>query len=162
MKHTDEIEALYRLHADEVYRFAYRLSGSREQAEDLTAETFVRAIAGADGLRAETVRAFLFTITRRLFLQGLRRSNRETAFDLEVIDPSPSPAERLERSDELARARDGLAGLSEIDRTALLLRAEIGLSYEEIARTLAISVASAKVKIHRARRKLSLGLAEGS
>jgi RNA polymerase sigma-70 factor, ECF subfamily len=161
MKHADEIEAIYRRHADEVYRFAHRLTGSREQAEDLTAETFVRAIAGADGLRAETVRAYLLTITRRLFLQGLRRSKRETAFEADVVDPGPSPAEQAVQSDELARARAGLGELPEVDRSALLLRAEIGLSYEEIARTLAISVASAKVKVHRARRRLSLGLAEG-
>ena len=162
MDRTSEIEVVYQRHADEVYRFALRLSGRREQAEDLTAETFVRAIAGADGLRAETARAYLLTITRRLFLQGLRRSWRETEIVPEVADPGPSPEERAVHADELSRTRDEIARLPEIDRSALLLRAEAGLSYEEIARTLSISAVAAKVKVHRARQRLASAREERS
>lgn len=162
MSRLSEIESIYRRHADEVHRFALRLSRSREQAEDLTAETFVRAIAGADGLRAETARAFLFTITRRLFLQGLRRTKRETSDVPDMADPGPSPEQRAVQADELARIRERIEALPEIDRSALLLRAELGLSYEEIARILSISAVAAKVKVHRVRQRLASAREERS
>jgi RNA polymerase sigma-70 factor (ECF subfamily) len=55
-----------------------------------------------------------------------------------------------------------LAGLPEVDRAAVLMRADEGLAYEEIAMALGISVASAKVKVHRARLKLAESLPAGS
>ena len=65
-------------------------------------------------------------------------------------------------ADELSRTRDEIARLPEIDRSALLLRAEAGLSYEEIARTLSISAVAAKVKVHRARQRLASAREERS
>lgn len=54
-----------------------------------------------------------------------------------------------------------LARLPEVDRAAVLMRADEGLAYEEIAAALGISVASAKVKVHRARLKLAEVLPAG-
>ena len=50
---------LYRRYSQDVYRFAYWLSGNVADAEDITSETFVRAWAGADGVRAATAKAYL-------------------------------------------------------------------------------------------------------
>jgi RNA polymerase sigma-70 factor (ECF subfamily) len=66
-----------------------------------------------------------------------------------------STASDAEHRMELNRAMAELQRLPEVDRSALLLRVNDGLPYEEIARTLRISVAAAKVKVHRARLKLA-------
>jgi DNA-directed RNA polymerase specialized sigma24 family protein len=64
---------LYRNHAREVYRFALYLSGDPALAEDIVSETFLRVWDSAVTVRMETVRGYLFTIARNLFLQDLRR-----------------------------------------------------------------------------------------
>ena len=62
---------------------------------------------------------------------------------------------RLEQREQLAHVRATLASLAEVDRSALLLRALHDMPYEEIARVLDISLAAAKVKVHRARLRLA-------
>lgn len=64
---------LYEKYAPDVYRFSLYLSGQRAEAEDITSETFVRAWASAEPIRTATVRGYLFTIARNLFLQGIRK-----------------------------------------------------------------------------------------
>jgi RNA polymerase sigma-70 factor (ECF subfamily) len=67
---------LYEKYAPDVYRFAFWLSGSKADAEDITSETFVRAWIGRDKIRTETVKAYQFTIARNLFLKQQRRERR--------------------------------------------------------------------------------------
>jgi RNA polymerase sigma-70 factor, ECF subfamily len=69
-----EWEALYRRHARDVYRFALYLCGDRAAAEDIVSETFVRAWNAGGEIRESTARAYLFTIARNCYRQGLRRS----------------------------------------------------------------------------------------
>jgi RNA polymerase sigma-70 factor (ECF subfamily) len=98
----------------------------------------------------ETVRGYLFTIARNLFLHDLRRKGKQ--YPLKDTHTVPEIAVREVVSKEALR--DTLAALQtlpETDRAALLLRAQDGVSYEEIARILGLSLSSVKVKIHRAR-----------
>jgi RNA polymerase sigma-70 factor, ECF subfamily len=149
-----EFSALYQKHAREVYRFALYLSGDRSEAEDITSETFVRVWTSPEPVRLATVRGYLFTIARNLFLQGLRRRSRHRALDETLADPRPDPQADAEGRAELEATLAALHKLPEVDRSAVLMRALEGLPYEEIARALGISVAAAKVKVHRARRAL--------
>ena len=149
-----DLHALYTGHASDVFRFALHLSGDRDEAADLTAETFVRAWASSERIRMSTVRSYLFTITRNLYLNSLRQRRRHVALDDALRDPRPGPAVEAARSAQLAFARAALMRLPEVDRAALVLRAVAEMSYDEIAETLGISLASVKVKIHRARRAL--------
>jgi RNA polymerase sigma factor (sigma-70 family) len=146
---------LYQNYAPDVYRFAYWLSGNTTDAEDLTSETFVRAWTAADNLRVQTVKAYLFTITRHLYLQSRKRAERHTDISPELEDRSPSPQQVAEAHNELDAVMGVLRTLPELDHSVLIMRAQDGLSYEEIARTSGISVAAAKVKVHRARLKLA-------
>jgi len=146
---------LYRNHAPDVFRFALYLSGNRTEAEDITAETFVRAWTSPEPIRMATVKGYLFTIARNLFLNGRRKAARHVELTETLPDPGPAPDAAIERDSELARALAALQRLPEIDRAALLMRAEDELPYEEIARALGISLASVKVKIHRARLALA-------
>ncbi len=149
------IEDLYRRYAHDVYRFAFWLCGNAPDAEDIASETFVRAWAGADDLHMGTVKAYLLTIARNLFLQRLRRSRRQGELDENVADLSPGPDQQAEQRDELRAVLQELQKLPEVDRAALVMRAQQGLPYEEIARCLGVSLAAAKVKVHRARLKLA-------
>jgi RNA polymerase sigma-70 factor (ECF subfamily) len=153
-----DFSALYRQYAPEVFRFALYLSGNRDEAEDITSETFVRAWTAPERIRAATVKGYLFTIARNLFLQALREKRRHVPLgDEELRDPKPGPHAQTEQSSEIEVALAGLQRLPEVDRAALLMRAVHDMPYEEIARSLGISLAATKVKIHRARLAL-LGL----
>lgn len=57
------------------------LSGNRAEGEDLTSETFVRASTSPEAIRTETVKGYLFTIARNLYLQGVRKSKRHVELD---------------------------------------------------------------------------------
>lgn len=149
-----DFDQLYRGHAADVHRFALHLSGDTVVAEDLVAETFIRVWTARDRVELATVRGYLFAIARNLFLKQIERGRRETTLE-EAAEPStPGDAARLDAARELQEVLRDLQTLSEIDRTALLLRAEADLSYDEIARILGISETAAKVKVHRARLRL--------
>lgn len=150
-----QFEELYERHAKDVYRFALYLSGSIAQAEDIASETFVRVWMARDEIRIATVKAYLFAIARNLYLQGLRRESRRADLDEGLPDPAPGPDAMAEGRVELHAVLEGLQALPEVDRAALLMRAQDGMPYEEIAAALGLSTAAAKVKVHRARLKLS-------
>jgi RNA polymerase sigma-70 factor (ECF subfamily) len=146
---------LYARYAADVRRFAFWLCGDGDEADDITAETFVRVWAGFDRVRMATVKGYLLTIARNLYLQARKRAQRHTDLPETLQSVSPSPVEISEQRAELDRVLHALQTLPEIDRAALILRAEEDLPYEEIAAILDISVAAAKVKVHRARLKLA-------
>jgi len=154
---VDELDfaSIYERYSRDVYRFAIYLSGDLAVAQDITAETFVRVWTSETPLRAETVKGYLFTIARNLYLQSLRRSSRHVALDESLRDPAPTVQSRVEQAAEWSSVAAGLRALPEIDRAALIMRAMHDLPYEEIARALGLSVANARVKVHRARSALS-------
>lgn len=146
---------LYKKYAPDVYHFALYLSGERGEAEDITSETFVRAWASSEPIRVATVKGYLFTIARNLYLQGARKKSRNVVLDEKLRDPQASPYAQAEQKAELQAVLAGLQKLPEIDRAALLMRAFDGTPYEEIALALGISLAAVKVKIFRARLALA-------
>jgi RNA polymerase sigma factor (sigma-70 family) len=150
-----DFSSLYKQYAPDVYRFAYYLSGDRGEAQDIASETFVRAFTSPEPIRTATVKGYLFTIARNLFLQGLRQRARQVTLDDNLHDHQPSPFRQAQMKEELNTVLNALQTLPEASRSALLMRAVDGLAYEEIALALGISLASVKVKIHRARLVLS-------
>jgi len=156
-----EFSGLYRTYSRELRRFAVFLSGNPALAEDLVSEAFVRAWTARDRIEFSTVRGYLFAIVRNLFLQQLRHERRRQPLDERMIDDLPGPEARASDQDNLRVVIKALGALPEIDRAAVLMRADEGLAYEEIAVALGISVASAKVKVHRARLRLAEALPAG-
>lgn len=150
-----DFEGLYRAHARDVYRFALFLSGRPDQADDLVSETFIRLWNARPRLDLTTVRGYLFTITRNLYLQQLRGRARSASLDDEVMDPEPGPEQQAGARDQLRVVLAALQTLPEIDRAALLMRADEELSYAEIGAALGISEVLARVKVHRARLALA-------
>jgi RNA polymerase sigma-70 factor (ECF subfamily) len=146
---------LYRTHAHALWRFAFYLSGDAALADDLVSETFVRALTTGGRIEATTVRGYLFTIVRNLFLTHVRRERHQAPLDEQAIDERPGPEQRARGQSDLRVVAAALAGLPEIDRAAVLMRADDGLPYGEIAAALGISTAAAKVKVHRARLRMA-------
>jgi RNA polymerase sigma-70 factor, ECF subfamily len=108
-----------------------------------------------------TVKAYLLTIARNLWLMERRRGLRREDLDETLPGTSQSALRQAEVKDELDRVLRALQEFPEVDRAALLMRAEEGLSYEEISVTLGLPLATLKVKIHRARLKLAKVRNEG-
>ena len=148
---------LYERYAADVYRFALFLSGNAAEAEDITADVFVRLWTAPGAIRMPTVKSYLFTIARHLHADRRKAQARLTELDPAQPSVESSPEELAAARLEFRRVRAAIGQLNENDRAALLMRAG-GLAYDEIAVALEISVTAAKVRVHRARKRL-MGLA---
>ena len=129
----DQFRALYERYYTDVYRFALFLTGDAARAEDLTADTFVRAWTARDRIRQNTVRAYLLTIARNLFRDGLRASRHQVPLDERLEDTGQSVDVRVERASALRQVRARLRQVARGDRRALLLYVIRDMSYAEIA-----------------------------
>jgi RNA polymerase sigma-70 factor (ECF subfamily) len=150
-------------HADALFAFGRRLTGSPSAAEDLVQETYVRALAKiASFERGTNLRAWLFRVLRNVYLDGVRRA-RSSPFSSEPLaeDP-PEPADRALFGDlELERLRGvvvrdietALAALSPESRLVVLLDLE-GLSEREIAEATGSPAGTVKSRLFRARAAL--------
>lgn len=157
----DDLADLYARHHQDVRRFALFLTGDPAAADDLTAETFVRAWTARDRIAAPTVRGYLLAITRNLWRDRWRHERRLVAFD-ETAERAVTDT-RAEHSLHLHAVRRALARVSPGDRRALLLHAWAGLSYLDVAARLGVTLAAVKSRISRARTALiAAGLRNGA
>lgn len=155
---------LVELYQGQVFSLALRMVRRREDAEDVTQETFVRmfrALARYDTSRPFA--AWLMTIASRLCIDHIRRrkvnpvsltqyepdsdENRE----MDVEDPGLGPDEITSNSEEEQRSNDLIQSLPPHYRVVVVLRHQQDLSYEEIAQALNLPLGTVKARIHRAR-----------
>lgn len=141
---------IYREHAPAVFRCLRAWTASDTLAEDLTAETFYRAIVTDQPVRAATARGYLTAIARNEWRKVLFKRGRERPLEVDTAAPGESGESRA----DLHRALSALPALPEDLREPLVLYAEGGLSYEEIAAQLNVTLATVKIRIYRARQKL--------
>ena len=153
--HGTAFHNLYEAHARDVYRFARFLTASDDAAAEITSETFLRAWVGRDRIRVETAKAYLLAIARNLARDRGRFASRWP--DAQVPDQFVAP--NAEVRIELRRTLDAIRALPIEYREPLMLAA-IGVDYEEIGRVLGISVSTVKIRVHRARLKLTAAAAE--
>lgn len=146
---------LFQKYAQDVYRFAYWLCGDEQEAEDITAETFLRALTAAGRIEAETVKGYLLTIAKNLAYKRANQKKRHSPLDPKLQSAANSPEREAEVNLKLQGVMRFIQTLPEIDRAALLMHAQDEMPYEEIADVLGISLSAAKVKVHRARLKLA-------
>ena len=158
-------DEVVRQHADRVYRLAYRLSGNRADAEDLTQETFVRVFKSLAEYTPGTFEGWLHRITTNLFLDMVRRRQR-IRFDAlpeDAGDRLPSgqagPEQAYDQMHLDPEIQGALDALPADFRVAVVLCDLEQLSYEEIAATLGIKVGTVRSRIHRGRVLLRQALA---
>ena len=106
-----DFQDLYESYATQVYRFALWLAGDSSEAEDITSETFIRAWVHNSTIRTETLKAYLFTIARNVYLERQRKRKRQVAFDDVYPDPAPKPDKVVESQLELQRVQSVLQAL---------------------------------------------------
>jgi RNA polymerase sigma-70 factor (ECF subfamily) len=148
-------DALFLAHYDEVYRLLYRIVGTRDEAEDLAQETFLRLARQRFGLgREHNLRGWLYAVASNLAFNALRGRGRrqrreEIVFRQADSGGEPDPAEALIQDDERAAVRRTLAVLPERQARLLMLR-HSGLSYREIAEVLGMAPGSVGTTLARA------------
>ena len=145
-------------HWDSVYRLVSRLTGNRHDADELTQETFLRALAAWGTFTVGTnVRAWLLRIASNLFLDETRRRKRRPASAV-VEEPEgrgKEPGADLETREQAALARAFVEELGETTRLVFHLRVTEELSFREIGQMAGISEEAARWHMHQARIKLA-------
>jgi RNA polymerase sigma-70 factor (ECF subfamily) len=152
-------------HSVRVYRLAYRLTGNKHDAEDLTQEVFVRVFRSLSSYTPGTFEGWLHRITTNLFLDGARRKAKirfdaladdaETRLPSRAVTPDTAVLEGLFDDD----VETALAALPPDFRAAVVLCDIEGLSYEEIADVLDLKLGTVRSRIHRGRSMLRKALA---
>ncbi len=148
-------QSIYEAYSPDVRRLALYITRSPDAAAEITSETFLRAWTGRFSIRTETAKAYLLAIARNLAIDQLRKPPHPIPIEDHQAAARPLGTASL----ELSEALDAIGRLPAAYRDALLLAAVEGLSYEETARILGASVASVKVRVHRARLMLAEALA---
>ncbi|HMC50044.1 MAG TPA: sigma-70 family RNA polymerase sigma factor [Solirubrobacterales bacterium] len=151
--YENAFEEIVRRYGKPLTRYAAAIVGGR--AEDVTQDAFSKALLALRRNGAEIeLRPWLFRIIRNTALNDLRDSPPSAEALAEVIASGASPAEELERREELADLMRRLQSLPEAQRAAIVMRELEGLSHEEIASALGLSDGGARQAIYRARRSL--------
>lgn len=144
----------------QTYTLALRLVGDAEDARDVTQEAYLRAYRAISRFRGDSAfTTWLYRITANRAATHLRRRRRHRhdhlTEDAVVHEQVPPFAERVDTRFELEQA---LRGLPPKLRAAVVLHDVYGLTHSEIASELSISESAAKVRVHRARRRLRTDL----
>ena len=154
-------ELVRRTYVD-TYTLAMRLTAHEEDARDVVQETYLRAWKGLDGFRGDAqFSTWLYRITANTAYTTVRRRRRHRADALDAMVEEPvetrieaQPEDAAEQSALLAELSVAVEQLPPKLRVLVVLKDVYGLSHEEIADELGISVAAAKVRLHRGRRRL--------
>ena len=149
------------------YTLAYRLTGNEEDAKDVVQEAYLRAYKAIRRFRGEAAfTTWLYRITANCAATQLARRNRHRHDDLDDVDmtdsrPEVDPEARADAAILRHRLQDALEDLPPRLRAVVVLRDVYDLPHEAIAAELGISEAAAKVRLHRARRRLRESLFPG-
>ena len=149
-------------HFDRLYRAAWALCGSREDAEDLVQDTYARVLARPRLVRGDDDIGYLVRVLRNTFISQRRAAGRRP------VKATPPP-EDLELADERAglqpdaavEAREVYAAIADLPddfRDALIAVDVAGLSYSEAARALRVREATVTTRLHRARKRVAQAL----
>ncbi|MBO1266749.1 RNA polymerase sigma factor SigE [Arthrobacter cavernae] len=147
-------------HSAKVYRLAYRLTGNKFDAEDLTQEVFVRVFRSLENFKPGTLDGWLHRITTNLFLDQARRKSRirfdALAEDAESRLPGrePGPEQSFEHNNLDLDVQRALEELPPDFRAAVVLCDLEGLSYDEVAEALGVKLGTVRSRIHRGRTML--------
>jgi RNA polymerase sigma-70 factor, ECF subfamily len=150
-------------HIDRLYRAAWSLCGSRQDAEDLVQETFAHVLRKPRFLRSEDDLGYLLRVLRNTFVSGRRTAGRRPQTvplpdDLDFIEDrsATQPESRIESAELYA----AISSLPDDFRDALIAIDVVGLSYREAARALRVREATITTRLHRARQRVARTLAD--
>ena len=153
---ADSFDQVYQTYFDPVYRYVLSLSGSSQIAEEITQETFFKALRSLDQFQGRSsLKSWLCAIAKNLWLSELRRKKTQPIDEaMQLSDPSVGPEEALVRQDESIRIHRLLHHLDEPYREVFTLRTLGQLSFRDIGELFGKSENWACVVYHRARAKI--------
>lgn len=163
-------QALFEEYQQRLYRYALSMLHDPAEADDAVQETLVRAYRRLDSLRDwNALTTWLYRITTHVCLDRIRQRARDTTigseddpYDLDQAEvKAPSLQQIVERNDMSACVQRYLAGLSDSYRAVILLHDLDGLTGTQIAEALGLSLATVKIRLHRARLRLRAQLEAG-
>jgi RNA polymerase sigma factor (sigma-70 family) len=163
LRPVGEFEALYRAHVAAITAFFARRSREPQTVADLTAETFVEAVASFRGSapRPGAERAWLFAIARRVYAKHCEQGSRRleaalrAGWSRELADDAVEDVlERIDAERQWRETLERLASLSSGEREALELVDIVGLAPREAAEALEISAGALRVRLFRARARM--------
>jgi len=152
-------------HIDRLYRAAWALCGSREDAEDLVQETYARVLARPRVLRREDDLGYLLRALRNTFLNQKRTESRRLRSDPlpDELDLVADPhARRPEDALEAGELYAAIAALPDDFRDVIVAVDVTGLSYKEAARALRIREGTVMSRLYRARQQVVRRIEGGS
>ena len=141
---------------DRLYRWLYHLTRDPHAAEDLAQESLLKAFAAIRSFRAgSNFRAWLFRIAHNNFVNNRRGQKRvKQQLPPELPEHGPGPLEEILGREGVERLTQAVLGLPTDYRSALMLRAEEGLSFRQVAEVLGITEQTARWRVFKARQKL--------
>ena len=163
-----DFESWFRDYREPVYRYVRFRVATREVAEDITSEVFMKALRSLSQYdrRRSAPQTWLLRIARNAVTDHLRVLRRRGSLHIsldrvpDLVSGAPSQEERLLREEQLRRVFNGLAELREADQEILSLRYGAGLDNEEIAGSLSITPNAVAVRLHRALARLKAQVVE--
>ena len=150
---------------NEIYRFAWQLTGNKSDADDLYQETLLKAFRAFAKLPADANhRAWFYRITSNTFISDRRKRGRDNplseAHEQTLRAETPDSARTMDARDLLRDVEAFVTNLPPKQRVALVLRKYHGHGYDYIAQTLNCSEVAARANVHEALRKLRGQFAE--
>lgn len=145
-------------HVDRLYRAAWALCGSREDAEDLVQETFTRVLARPRLLSGDDELYYLMRVLRNTFFTSRRTASRRPVTVATLEDISAVDTRSLDQPEQALEMREmyaTIASLPEDRRLALVAVDVLGLSYREAARALRVREATITTRLFRARQQVA-------
>jgi RNA polymerase sigma-70 factor (ECF subfamily) len=153
-----DFDSIVEEHSSFVYNVAYRMMGNPEDAEDVVQDAFISAYRAFERFRGESrVTTWLYRITTNAALMKLRKTklartlNQTGVEDIEIADWSNTPERGAANSELKAKLREGIDQLEPDLRAVVVLRDVEGLTNQEAAEILDISVSALKSRLHRSR-----------
>ena len=160
-----DFERVYGTYFNDVYLYILRLSGNEHIAEEITSDTFFKAMRSIDSFRGDCdVRVWLCQIAKNCYYSYLKKSSRAEQVDeaelQKIPDPAPSVADEYARRDEIRRIQKILHGISEPYKEVFMWRVYAELSFKQIAQIFGKTENWACVTYHRARKMIKERLEE--
>jgi RNA polymerase sigma-70 factor, ECF subfamily len=175
-KDATQFKSLVRRYQNRVYNAAFRILGSKDEAEEVTQDTFLRVHQGLDRFREQaSFSSWIFRITHNLCVDLVRAKQRKTGLKVvsfdpqstqseeegfdsnsvsQIADPMLSPAQLADAVEQQEVIQKFLMELPESQRTAIVLHDIEGFQYQEIAEILGTSVGTVRSRIYYGRMKL--------
>ncbi|CAN5861369.1 ECF family RNA polymerase sigma factor SbrI [soil metagenome] len=151
---------LYERHRTGIFRFAYRMMGSIEMAEDITHDCFLSLVKSPENFNPArgSLKTYLYSAARNLSLKHFRKTAREASVE-EYGDEPPIPVReqplgKLLDEELSLKVKEAVFGLPQFQREALVLFEYEGLTLNEIANIVGTDVGAVKARLHRARGRL--------